>query len=1026
MKLITLFKSVLLIIVFSSTTLADTYKASGKSNKKPQSAFFIEKEWFDGDRRRVVWMSLNEVAVVGKQGFYDNANDLIRELGFAFPGSKLLEKASAYARIQLPDQFANSQQLQKFIKQKNAGNNSWNVRNIYHNVADKSSPAFIAAEGIIVHFVEGSSKQNMEQWAVDNNFTISRFLKNSQAVLLDCPSTDSCLDDANRIYKDEKVKYAYPNLVRPRQKKLQPPLLLGRNVDLSVNQTATPNPVVAGNELEISITVQISTSSFVRNLHIKNSLPDGFVFKNATVQGGSCQGTQLVDCSVNNVFPFNNTVTASIIVIPQNNGEFINQVSVESDVSDANPSDNSSNLTITVGEGNTNSLWNDPLFEKQWYFSNTGQNNGLVGADVNILPVWEQGISGNGVLAAIVDDGLEIDHEDLRDNIANGLSWDFVDNDNDPTAEFHGTSVAGILGATGNNSKGVVGAASSSRMLGLRLLGANTDMNEADALSFRTDIVDLSNNSWGPPDDGQGLFGPSPLTEEALQAGVTNGRGGKGIVYCWAAGNGGENDDNSNYDGYANSRYTLAFTASTNKGKQASYAEKGANILANVPSSGGTLQMTTTDRTGQQGLDNGNYTDQFGGTSAATPLACGIVALIMEANPELSWRDIQAIIAKTAEKNDPDDTDWKVNSAGYNINHKYGFGRIDAAAAVEAAKNWILLDSLQQTSGNSNPDIEIPDNNNTGVRSTIAINDNLSVETVEIVFSANDHTFWGDLEITLQSPSGEVSILAEKHNSGQNTAHYDQWKFTSLRHFGESSQGDWMLTVKDLATEDTGTFAAWELNIYGTGEPTNQSGADLSVTVQDTPDPVNLGEPIVYSIIVSNNGPDQATAVVLTDNLPDEIEFSSIETSQGNCNGTKQITCQLGVIQPAEKVNITLNTIALSAGNTVNSINVRGDESDPFMGNNTSTVETEIIDNNVAQHTLTISSNILITSDPEGINCPSDCTATFPEGGKVVLQVASPNQVNSVFWFGDIQCVGSSKVCELEITKDINLNVFAF
>lgn len=926
MKLITFFKSVffLLIFVFSSVSYANTYKSQEKSNKNSDSASFIKKEWFDGDRRRVVWMSLNEVAVIGKKDFYTNINDLTRDVDFAFPQSKFIDKSSAYARIQLSDRFLNKQQLQNFLKKKNAGKNSWVVKKVYHNAADSSSPAFIAAEGIIVHFDEDLSKQKIEKWAKNKGFKILRFQKNGKTVLLDCKTNESCLDDANKIYKDQNVKYAYPNFIRPRQKKLQSPLFPSGNVD-----------------------------------------------------------------------SFNN----------------------------------SSNLNIQVGDRNsnisTNSLWDDPLFEKQWYFVNTGQNNGLAGADVNILPVWEQGINGNGILAAIVDDGLELEHEDLIDNIAAGLSWDYVDNDNDPTAEFHGTSVAGILGATGNNTKGVVGTASGARLIGVRLLDANTDMNEADALSFRLDMLDLSNNSWGPPDNGRGLFGPSPVTEDALLAGVTNGRDGKGIVYCWAAGNGGAND-NANYDGYANSRYTLAFTASTNQGNQASYAEKGANILANVPSNGGTLDVTTTDRTGQDGLDNSNYTDQFGGTSAATPLACGIVALIMEANPELTWRDIQAIIATTAAKNDPNDSDWNTNSAGYNINHKYGFGRIDASAAVEAAKNWILLDPLLETKASSSPDSEIPDNDTTGVSSSISINDNLSIETVEVVFSAKDHTYWGDLEISLQSPSGVESVLAELHDSGQNTDHYEQWKFTSLRHFGESSQGDWTLTVKDLATGDIGTFESWELNIYGTGEQSNQPNSDLSISVEDTPEQVNEDEQIVYSIIVSNNGPDKATAVVLTDNLPIEIEFSSVDTTQGSCNGSRQIICELGDILPGEKVNITLNTIASSAGNIINSISVSGNENDPFASNNTSAVETAILNNNLVERNLKITTNALVISNPGGIDCPSNCNATFPDGARVVLRVSSPNQFKNVFWIGSTQCSGNSDICELEIKRDTHIGVFAF
>ncbi|MFC1489290.1 S8 family serine peptidase [Thermodesulfobacteriota bacterium] len=475
------------------------------------------------------------------------------------------------------------------------------------------------------------------------------------------------------------------------------------------------------------------------------------------------------------------------------------------------------------------SIPNDPLFGNQWHLRNTGQNGGTSGEDVDIIDVWDTYRGSVNEVIAIVDDGLEIDHEDLSGNIISGKNWDYIDGDDNPTptaADDHGTACAGVAAAEGfldeENKKGVAGAAPWAGLVGYRLLEPGIlDANEADALTRNNDIVDIYSNSWGPADGGSVLEGPGTLTEDALQNGTTNGRGKLGSIFVWAGGNG-YDADNSNYDGYANSRYTIAVAASTNFGTQASYSEKGANILVNAPSNGGSLAITTTDLMGSDGASTGNYRDDFGGTSSATPLVSGIVALMLEANPNLTWRDVQHILMETAEQNDAGNPDWEFNGAGYPVSHKYGFGRINAQAAVNAALNWTSAAPETSAQGSANPDISIPDYPLPGVTDTITITDDINIEFVEVYFTAADHTYWGDLEIALMSPAGTKSILAELHSSGRSYT-YNNWRFGTVRHFMESSKGDWTLTVKDLYSEDTGTFQSWEIRIYGTSASGNKS-----------------------------------------------------------------------------------------------------------------------------------------------------------------------------------------------------------
>jgi len=466
---------------------------------------------------------------------------------------------------------------------------------------------------------------------------------------------------------------------------------------------------------------------------------------------------------------------------------------------------------------------NDPLFVNQWHLRNTAQGGGTAGEDANVTGVWDSYL-GAGVTIAIVDDGLQHAHPDLISRYVAAASYDFNDDDPNPTptgSDAHGTAAAGVAAATGNNSLGGSGAAPGASLAGLRLIaGPADDLMEANALTYALADVDIYSNSWGPDDSGAGLAGPGPLTLAALQRGVTEGRGGLGTIYVWAAGNGLANNDNVNYDGYANSRFTIAVTAIDNQGGQPFYAEPGAAILVAAPSNGGTLGITTTDLVGTAGYNTvasgsgGDYTNTFGGTSSATPLVSGIVALMLEANPGLGWRDVQHVLATSARRNDPTDADWAQNGAGHWVNHKYGFGAVDAAAAVSLAETWTNVGTeVRASSGTQTVTRAIPDNNQTGVSTSFTMPTDLTTEWVEVTLSAT-HPYRGDLEVVLTSPSGTESVLAEKHDDPSDN--YTNWKFTTARNWGESSAGTWTLTVRDLAAADVGTLTSWSLDVYGT------------------------------------------------------------------------------------------------------------------------------------------------------------------------------------------------------------------
>jgi subtilisin-like proprotein convertase family protein len=476
----------------------------------------------------------------------------------------------------------------------------------------------------------------------------------------------------------------------------------------------------------------------------------------------------------------------------------------------------------------------DPLVGNQWHLNNTGQS-GTAGSDANVFAAWDAGFTGTGVQIAIVDDGLQIAHPDIAPNYFAAGSYDFNSNEADPTGasyDAHGTSAGGVAAAADDGTECGVGAAYNAQLAGIRLIaGGVTDATEATALSYAYQQNDVYNNSWGPYDDGSVLEGPGTALQAAFADAVTNGRGGLGSIYVWAGGNGHDAGDHANADGYANSRFVIAVAASTNQGVQSYYSEVGANIMVNAPSSG-TGGITTTDLTGGNGYSGTNCTSSFGGTSSASPLVAGVVGLMLEANPTLTWRDVMHVLINSAEKNDPSGTyirTWETNGAGHDINYAYGFGRVDAGAAVAMANTWtnVPANVTPFTSGVITVNQPIPDGTSEVVISTVNVPDNFVVEHVEVVLNIS-HTSRGQVVAAVQSPDGTSStLLFPRPDSGDN---YNNWKTSSLRHWGEESSGTWTLSVADMSAGTTGTLNSWQLILHGYSE-------EVETPTPETPTP---------------------------------------------------------------------------------------------------------------------------------------------------------------------------------------------
>jgi len=537
----------------------------------------------------------------------------------------------------------------------------------------------------------------------------------------------------------------------------------------------------------------------------------------------------------------------------------------------------------------------DPRFGDSWHITNAGLSGGKKGEDLNLLPTWDWGIDGTGILVGVVDEGVELDHPDLKANIRQDLSLDLVATGSSKNKlnsdENHGTAVAGIIAAD-DNLIGSVGVAYGSKIVPVRYLGVtHTDSDSAVALSYQNNLISIYNNSWGPSIGESGnevaLTGASTLGSAALSAGATEGRSGRGNIFVFAAGNNSEKGGNVNYNSWANSRYTIAVAAVGNGGKHVTYSEEGAPILVSAPSGGQSLGVFTTDRSGAFGYnETDDYTNSFSGTSAAAPMVSGVVALLLQSNPGLTWRDVQHILVKSAIQVDHGDEGWKVNAAGLPFNDKYGFGRVDASSAIQTAIKWENVSSEISTSGTRNQYQSIPANG-AAIESTITLSRDLKIEHVYVTPSIN-HSDWGDLKITLISPSGTESLLSEPHTDFTKT--YSSWTYTSAQFWDEAAVGTWTLRVEDLGTGGTGSLSKWTLKVFGTAfdEERNLDPIAVSDEVVSTTYPLTIpvlandfdpdGDPL-YIISIYQPSYGEATIsenqeIVYT---PDESTFQGID-----------------------------------------------------------------------------------------------------------------------------------------------------
>ncbi|MBF0351554.1 MAG: S8 family serine peptidase [SAR324 cluster bacterium] len=527
----------------------------------------------------------------------------------------------------------------------------------------------------------------------------------------------------------------------------------------------------------------------------------------------------------------------------------------------------------------------DALYAQQWHIKNTGQSayasvNGTSGEDIHMASALNNGYKGTGVNVAVVDTGLEIAHEDLTANIISSGSWDFTDNDTNPTPSTnggdHGTSVAGLIGAR-DNALGGRGVAPRVNLAGYNYLKSQSTSNWVAALGGTSSnpnsaTMAIFNQSYGNSTAYD--FQPSSTIEAQYINGITNLRGGKGALYVKSAGNGfnqlgsmncssGLPCQNANMDAYNALPWQIVVGAVNADGKKSSYSTPGSALWVSAPggeygyASSGCVSdackaaMVTTDLSGCdsgyattgasanpfEGNTNGlntncNYTSVFNGTSSAAPVTSGAIALILQANTNLTWRDVKHILASTSDKVDSShagklitlgetsyqaELPWITNAAGYHFHNWYGFGRVNVDAAISMATSYsVNLGTRVACNWRSSGTLEqaIPDGSATGASHTINVTDNLTIEAVQIRVSVT-HPYTGDLGIELVSPSGTKSILLNILNGFANDTNLSDMLLLSNAFYGEGSSGNWTVKIIDGSATDSGTLTNWQIHIHG-------------------------------------------------------------------------------------------------------------------------------------------------------------------------------------------------------------------
>jgi len=503
----------------------------------------------------------------------------------------------------------------------------------------------------------------------------------------------------------------------------------------------------------------------------------------------------------------------------------------------------------------------DSIYPKQWHLNHNGGTDLAPGSHVFAEKAWDITRGVRSVIVAIMDDSVDLTHPDFQGVGKIVAPRDFKDNNFLPLPkeadDNHGTACAGVAVAE-ENGYGAVGAAPGCALMPIRTTGLLDDETIEDLFGWAVQNgAAVISCSWGPAS----VSFPLPLRQRAaLTQAATTGRNGKGCVIVFAAGNANRPTNGTiNEQGWSNNLLSgstdwlggftvhpdvITVSACTSLNKKAAYSNWGNEISVCAPSNNappgmGTatgyvytapevtvdlpgLGIVTTDRVGSAGYDPSNFTADFGGTSSACPLVAGVAALVLSANPDLTAAEVKQILQQTADKIVDTDPDPQLGfrKGTYEAGGRcdwFGYGKVNSFRAVQASiqRQVRAIAASRQLQQQNTTSLAIPDATPEGATSSIQITDAGTVRDIHVTV-AIDHSYMGDLEISLISPSGQSVLLQSRtlgRKRGLQTTYSLQTTPILRKLCNQPAQGTWQLLVADYAQEDTGSLTSWQLTL---------------------------------------------------------------------------------------------------------------------------------------------------------------------------------------------------------------------
>lgn len=486
--------------------------------------------------------------------------------------------------------------------------------------------------------------------------------------------------------------------------------------------------------------------------------------------------------------------------------------------------------TNIISEASENTInaesyyFNDKYEKKQWYLDGSIQDSPL---SIDVFPVW-QDYTGAGIKVGVIDSQIDYTHTDLKAAYDTNLDYNFAQDTADVVIDpanlpyFHGTAVAGVIAAEAGNSTGTVGIAP-----GATLVGYGVDYSSDTVVSDILDAfaqaatLDVVNNSWSFNANLDDNFARNPEYEAALVTCVSEGRNGLGTSIVFAAGNAGTTGS-SNYHNFQNSPYTIAVGAVDPNGNASSFTSVGANVL--ISAAGRDVYTTTLQ---------GRY-DYYNGTSFAAPAVSAAIALMLEANPELGYRDVQEILAYSARREGLSDTTyfgdgWQTNGAGnfngggLHFSDAYGYGFLNVHDAVRLAETWTqqqTYQNLAQVSKTVAADQQLIAGTQDTISVQIKVEEALSIEHVQLSMDLR-WTETGNIDVYLISPEGTKVRLVYDLPDTDHVGNIRNFTFDSVASMGEMSAGTWTLVIENHDTTAVDKY----------GNPLTGSLGDVTLTI---------------------------------------------------------------------------------------------------------------------------------------------------------------------------------------------------